>query len=35
MTGVPVIGRIDQEPYIDENVVADYADQFKEALHNL
>ncbi len=35
MTGVVVIGRIDQEPYIDENVVADYADQFKEALHNL
>ena len=35
MTGVPVIGRIDQEPYIDENVVAEYAEQFKEALKKL
>lgn len=28
MTEVPVIGRIDQEPYFDKNVVLDYADQF-------
>lgn len=32
MTGIPVIGRIDQEPYIDENVVAEYAALFQEAL---
>ena len=35
MTGVPVIGRIDQEPYIDQNVVAEYAEHFKEALKKL
>ncbi|OBX26075.1 dethiobiotin synthetase [Gelidibacter algens] len=28
MTQVPVIGRIDEEPYFDKNVVLDYADQF-------
>lgn len=28
MTEVPVIGRINEEPYFDKNVVLDYADQF-------
>ena len=35
MTGVPIIGRIDQEPYIDQNVVAEYASLFKEELQTL
>lgn len=30
MTGVPVIGRIDEEPYFDKNVVKEYAELFKE-----
>ncbi len=29
MTGVPVIGRIDEEPYFDQNVVKEYAAIFK------
>lgn len=28
MTNVPVIGRIDEEPYFDKNVVKEYADEF-------
>lgn len=32
MTGLPVIGRIEQEPYFDENVVLEYADQFRSKL---
>lgn len=32
MTGVPVIGRIDNEPYFDQNVVKEYAELFKEKL---
>ncbi|MCK0123019.1 dethiobiotin synthase [Gelidibacter sp. F2691] len=28
MTQVPVIGRIDEEPYFDKNVVLEYAEQF-------
>jgi dethiobiotin synthetase len=32
MTGVPVIGRIDEEPYFDKNVVREYAELFKEKL---
>ena len=32
MTNVPIIGRIDEEPYIDQNVVREYADLFKEKL---
>jgi len=35
MTEVPVIGRIDNEPYFDQNVVKEYADQFKEKLEAL
>lgn len=32
MTGVPVIGRIEEEPYFDQNVIKEYADKFKENL---
>jgi len=32
MTGVTVLGRIDDEPYFDKNVVREYAEQFKGAL---
>ena len=32
MTKVPVIGRIDEEPYFDKNVIMEYAEVFKEAL---
>lgn len=32
MTKVPVIGRIDEEPYFDKNVIKEYADLFKENL---
>lgn len=32
MTGVTVLGRIDNEPYFDKNVVMEYAEQFKELL---
>ena len=31
-TGVKMIGRIEQEPYFDANVIADYADAFRENL---
>ncbi|WP_142784345.1 dethiobiotin synthase [Changchengzhania lutea] len=32
MTGVPIIGRIDEEPYFDNNVIKEYAEIFKEKL---
>ena len=32
MTNVPVIGRIDEEPYFDKNVILEYAELFKERL---
>ncbi len=32
MIGVSVLGRIDDEPYFDKNVVMEYAEQFKELL---
>ena len=32
MSGVPVIGRMDWEPYIDQNVIKEYADRFREKL---
>ena len=35
MTNVSVIGRIDEEPYFDKNVVREYAELFKEKLLNL
>ncbi|PKQ45865.1 dethiobiotin synthase [Confluentibacter flavum] len=36
MTNVPIIGRIDEEPYFDKNVVKEYADEFlqKQESHN-
>ena len=34
-TGVPCIGRIDNEPYFDQNVIRYYADKFRENLLNL
>ncbi|GAA4890119.1 dethiobiotin synthase [Flaviramulus aquimarinus] len=32
MTQVPIIGRIDDEPYFDKNVIKEYAELFKENL---
>jgi dethiobiotin synthetase len=32
MTNVNVIGRIEEEPYFDKNVVLEYADKFREKL---
>lgn len=32
MTNVPVIGRIDEEPYFDQNVIKEYAELFKDKL---
>ncbi|HLV13637.1 MAG TPA: dethiobiotin synthase [Xanthomarina sp.] len=32
MTKVPVIGRIDEEPYFDKNVILEYAELFKDKL---
>ncbi|MBX2828440.1 MAG: dethiobiotin synthase [Flavobacteriaceae bacterium] len=32
MGGIPILGRIDEEPYIDANVVKEYADRLKEIL---
>ncbi|WP_394775174.1 dethiobiotin synthase [Flavobacterium sp.] len=34
-TGIKLIGRIDQEPYFDQNVIKEYADLFRENLLNL
>jgi len=34
-TGLQCIGRIDQEPYFDQNVVKYYADKFRSTLLNL
>lgn len=34
-TGVPFIGRIENEPYFDQNVIRYYADLFEEHLLNL
>ncbi|MDR7211211.1 dethiobiotin synthase [Flavobacterium piscis] len=34
-TGIKCIGRIDEEPYFDQNVVREYADLFRENLLNL
>ena len=35
ITNVSVIGRIDEEPYFDKNVIKEYAELFKEKLFNL
>lgn len=32
MTNTPIIGRIDEEPYFDKNVIKEYADRFKDTL---
>lgn len=32
MTNAPIIGRIDEEPYFDKNVIREYADLFKDKL---
>ncbi|MFL0353226.1 dethiobiotin synthase [Xanthomarina sp. GH4-25] len=32
MTKVPIIGRIDEEPYFDKNVILEYAELFKDKL---
>lgn len=32
MTNVPIIGRIENEPYFDQNVIKEYAEKFKEIL---
>ncbi|MFD1615951.1 dethiobiotin synthase [Gelatiniphilus marinus] len=32
MTNIPIIGRIDEEPYFDKNVVKEYAELFKDNL---
>lgn len=32
MSGVQIIGRIDEEPYFDQNVIKEYAEKFKEKL---
>ena len=34
-TGIKCIGRINQEPYFDQNVIREYADLFREDLLNL
>lgn len=32
MGGVPVLGRVEQEPYFDQNVILEYAEKFRENL---
>lgn len=32
MTEVPVIGRIEEEPYVDKNVIKEYAELFRKSL---
>ena len=32
MTNVKVIGRIEEEPYFDKNVIKEYAEKFKAQL---
>lgn len=35
MSQVPILGRIEEEPYFDTNVVAEYADRFRESFLSL
>lgn len=35
MSGCPILGRIDREPYFDQNVVREYADRFRDTLLSL
>lgn len=32
MTGATIIGRVEEEPYFDQNVIKEYAERFKEKL---
>lgn len=32
MVGAPIIGRVDEEPYFDQNVIKEYAERFKDKL---
>ncbi|MEM7185681.1 MAG: dethiobiotin synthase [Bacteroidota bacterium] len=32
MTGVPILGRIDAEPYVDAGMIREYAERFREVL---
>lgn len=32
MTGVPVLGNVEEEPYFDKNVIKEYAERFKNKL---
>ncbi|XCF06281.1 dethiobiotin synthase [Tamlana crocina] len=32
MTNIPIIGRIEEEPYFDQNVIKEYAERFREKL---
>lgn len=32
MSGIPVIGRIEEEPYFDQNVIKEYAEKFRSEL---
>lgn len=34
-TGIKNLGRIENEPYFDKNVIAEYADEFREVLEKL
>ena len=34
-TGIKNLGRIGNEPYFDKNVIAEYADSFREVLEKL
>lgn len=35
MTGVPCLGRIEEEPYFDKNVIKEYAEEFKTKIKEL
>ena len=35
MTGITVIGRIDEEPYFDKNVIREYAEMFRNRLEKI
>ena len=32
MSGVKVLGRIEEEPYFDQNVIKEYAEKFRDKL---
>lgn len=35
MTNISVIGRVDEEPYFDKNVIREYAEKFKNKIRNI